>query len=324
VTGTDLDPVRAARSLEMGAVDAVGHDPHADITFVATPVGAIADAARTALADGGVVTDVGGVKGPVVADVADPRFGGGHPRAGSERDGVDGAHDALFEGCAWVLTPTADTDPDAFNRVGAVVRSFGADVVALPPEHHDALVALVSHVPHLAAATLMALAVDGDDRHAAALRLAAGGFRDMTRVAAGPPGIWLDICAENRDAIVAGLDRLADGLGAMRDRVAEGDRRGLLDALERARSARISLPDRVSRPHDLAEVRLPVPDRPGVLADVTSLLAELGVNIEDLQIVHSAEGPAGVLVLVVAASAAARVSEALRHRGYLPTVSDLM
>jgi len=238
--------------------------------------------------------------------------------AGSEQEGVDGADGALFEGATWVLTPTVDTDSQAFARIRTVVSSLGADVVALPPERHDELVAMVSHVPHLAAATLMALAADGADEHAAVLRLAAGGFRDMTRVAAGSPAIWPDICAENRNAIVGSLDRLVDALGRMRDLVASGDRDGLLVALERARGARLNLPGRVPVPEELAEVRVPVPDRPGVLADVTTLLGELGVNIFDLEIAHSGEGPRGVLVMMVRREAADDVRAALGERGYRP------
>ena len=318
VTGSDLDPTRAQRALELGALDAVGTDPEAEITFVATPVGAIAGAALSALAGGGVVTDVGGVKAPVVAQIGDSRFVGGHPMAGSEQDGVDGSDASLFEGATWVLTPTLETDPDAYTRVRAVVRSLGADVVALPPDRHDSLVALVSHVPHLAAATLMTVAADGADEHAAIMRLAAGGFRDMTRVAAGQPAIWLDVCTENRDAIVDVLDRLVDSLTTMRTLVAGGDRDALHSALERARDARVRLPSRVDHTAEVVEVSIPVPDRPGVLADVTTLLAELDVNIEGLETVDSPEGATGELVLVVAASADERVRHALTGRGYRP------
>ena len=319
VTGTDADPARAAKALGLGALDAVGTDPEADITFVATPVGAIAEAARAALAHGGVVTDVGGVKGPIVAEVGHPRFVGGHPMAGSEQDGVDGSSATLFEGATWVLTPTVETDPDAYTRVRAAVTSFGANIVALSPDRHDALVALVSHVPHLTAATLMRVASDEAEEHAAVLRLAAGGFRDMTRVAAGQPGIWLDVCAENRDAIVEGLDRLVDSLTAMRAWVAGGDLDALHAALEEARHARIKLPTVLDRVQELVEVSVPVPDRPGVLADVTTLLAELSVNIENLETVDSPDGATGELVLVVAASAEERVCQALRGRGYRPS-----
>src|SRR5438128_929469 len=248
VTGRDSDPDRARRAEEIGALDAVGEDPDAEIVFVATPVGAIAAEVRRALAGGGVVTDVGGVKGPIVAAIGDPRFVGGHPMAGSEQEGLGGADATLFEGATWVLTPTVDTAPDAYARVRSVVSSLGADVVAVSPERHDALVAVVSHVPHLTAATLMGLAAQGAEEHAALLRLAAGGFRDMTRVAAGHPGIWPDICAENRTAIVEMLDRLINGLQEMRAVVANADREGLLDVLARAQAARRNLPSRVARP----------------------------------------------------------------------------
>ena len=213
VTGHDRDPDRAARALALGALDGVGHNPDATVTFVATPVLAIAAEARRALGAGaGLVTDVGGVKASVVDAVADSRFVGGHPMAGSEQEGVDGADAALFEGATWVLTPTDGTDAAAYAQVRQIVGTLGAEVVTLPPERHDELVAVVSHVPHLAAATLMRLADERSEEHRALLRLAAGGFRDMTRIASGHPGIWPDICSDNRTAIVAVLDDLTAAL----------------------------------------------------------------------------------------------------------------
>ena len=323
VTGTDVDPERAAQGLALGALDAVGDDPSAALTFVCTPVGSIAGEARAALRGGGVVTDVGGVKAPVVSAVDHPRFVGGHPMAGSEQEGMEGADPCLFDGATWVLTPTVTTDAGAYTLVRSVVTSFGADVVALAPERHDELVATVSHVPHLAAATLMALAADGAADTGPMLRLAAGGFRDMTRIAAGHPGIWPDICAENRQAIVEALDRLVAELSAMRDLVVLGDRPGLLAALERARAARVSLPGRVARDSELVEARVPVPDRPGVLAEITTLFGELNVNIEDLEIAHSVEGDRGVLVLVIEAKAVDDTRTALVSRGFHPTFRPL-
>lgn len=325
VTGTDREPARAAEAMAAGAVDEVGHDAAADLTVVATPVGAVAAEAAAALARGpGVVTDVGGVKAPVVAAVRSPRFVGGHPMAGSEQDGLAGASADLFEGATWVLTPTDDTDPDAYAVVRAAVASLGAEVVALPPERHDELVAVVSHVPHLTAATLMGLAAEGAGEDPVLLRLAAGGFRDMTRVAAGSPAIWPDVCGDNRDAIVAALDRLVGALGAVREVVAAGDRRALLARLERARAARTAMPARWwSRPAGLVEVRVPVPDRRGVLAEVTTLATDLGVDIADLEIAHSVEGDRGVLLLLVEPDAAGRLRDGLAARGYRPSVAPL-
>jgi prephenate dehydrogenase len=325
VTGTDRDAVRAERALALGALDAVGVDATAEVTFVATPVSAVAAAAREALAANptGLVTDVGSVKAAVVNAVNDARFVGGHPMAGSEQEGVDGASADLFTGATWVLTPTEDTDSVAFTRLRSIISSLGADVVALPPERHDALVAVVSHVPHLTAASLMRLAVDRAEEHAAVLRLAAGGFRDMTRIAAGHPGIWPDICVENRDAIVDALDRLVSALTEVRAAVSSADREGLLRMLETARAARTNLPARGVRPEDLVEFRVPVPDRPGVIAEVTTLAGELDVNIYDLEVAHSAEGDRGVLVLVVDAKAADLFRGALLARQFRPAVNTL-
>lgn len=324
VSGTDDDPARSARAVEIGVIDEVGLDPDAEITFVATPVRSIAEAASKALAGTvGLVTDVGSVKAPVVAAVDDVRFVGGHPMAGSELEGVDGADADLFEGAVWVLTPTAETDDGAYAQIRSVVSGFGAEVIALPPARHDEFVAVVSHVPHLTAASLMRIADERADEHAALLRLAAGGFRDMTRIASGHPGIWPDICEENRTAIVSGLDRLIDALGDARAQVADADRAGLLADLTRARSARVNLPSRYTRPSELTEVRVPVPDRPGVLADVTTLATELDVNIVDLEIAHSAESVAGVLIVLIESSTAERFRGGLLARGYRPSVQPL-
>jgi prephenate dehydrogenase len=322
VTGRDLDEKRAARALELGALDEVGDDPDADVVFIATPVGAVAEEARRALTGDRVVTDVGGVKSPIVSAVGDARFVGGHPMAGSEQEGVDGADASLFAGATWVLTPTDDTDTTAYTRVRAVVSSLGADVVALRPDDHDTLVALVSHVPHLTAAALMQLAAGGAEEHVALLRLAAGGFRDMTRVAAGHPGIWPDICAENREAIVAGIDALQMALGDMRTLVDSGDRSGLLDRLEDARRARINLPTSAPRPEELTEIRVPVPDRAGVIAEISTLVSELGINMFDLETVHSAEG-GGLLVFLVESGSADVVRGALLARKYRPSARPL-
>jgi len=326
VTGVDHDERTAARAVELGVVDALGVDAGAAVTFVATPVGAVPAAARGALGAGaGAVTDVAGVKASVVAAVDHPRFVGGHPMAGSELDGVDGADADLFQGAAWVLTPTTRTDPDAFAVVHHAVSAMGAEIVAVDPVSHDAIVAVVSHVPHLTAAALMGVA----DGHARAqqgplLRLAAGGFRDMTRIAAGATGIWPDVCADNADAITAVLDELLSELGRVRDVVAGRRRDDLVRTLERARTARLALPGRTARPPgEAVELRIPVPNREGVLADVTTLATRMGVNIEALETADATEHERGLIVMVVAAEAGRRLRDALTERGYRPVVHAL-
>jgi prephenate dehydrogenase len=328
VTGRDADSARAEAALAAGVVDAVGADPEAEVVFVATPATAVAGVARELLDGRGrrpdaVVTDVSGVKTAIVAAADHPRFIGGHPMAGSEQIGLHGADPDLFEGAVWVLTPTATTDLASFDRLKGVVMSLGADVLVLSPSDHDRLVALVSHVPHLVAATLMNAASAGAEEDGALLRLAAGGFRDMTRVAAGHAGIWPDICAENAVPIVDVLDALVGELTAMRDRVAARDRVALLDVLQQASAARRNLPARVARPEHLSELRIPVPDRDGVLAEITSLAAGAGIGIYDIEIAHSAEGPRGVLILVVDSAKAETLAGAVEAHGYRSSAEPL-
>ncbi len=308
----------------MGLVQAVGLDPDADVTFVATPVLSLAEQVKRALAETrGLVTDVGSVKGAVVAAIDDPRFVGGHPMAGSELEGLDGADGSMFQGAVWVLTPTATTADSTFAAVAGVVAELGADVVALPAERHDQVVAVISHVPHLTAATLMGLASDRGEEHAALLRLAAGGFRDMTRIASGQPTIWLDICAENRPAILSALDDLIGGLAQMRMVVDTDDRGELHRLLAKAREARANLPVRATHPGALAEVRIPIPDRAGSAAELFTLAAELGVNISSFEVVHSVEGNRGVAVVLVDADVVDLYRGGLLARGYRPAVQRL-
>jgi prephenate dehydrogenase len=335
VSGTDKDGARAARALELGAIDEVAMGTGAAATFIAVPAGAVAGIATAVLSDQDthgtaagrgrsptgragvrVVTDVAGTKEGIVAAVRHPRFVGGHPMAGSEQEGVDGADPDLFLGATWVLTPSEQTSADAYSEVQAIVRLLGANPVAVEPRRHDELVALVSHTPHLTAAALMNLAADAAASDATLLRLAAGGFRDMTRIAAGHPGIWPDIVADNRDAILSTLDQLTGSLDKLRAVVAAGDRDGLLQLLQRAREGRVNLPAGAPSLERATEVRLPVPDRPGVIAEVSTLLGGLGVNIFDLEIAHSSEGDRGVMVLIVDASAEEVVRAALAGRGY--------
>ena len=324
VSGDDVDRSTADAALGRGVVDALGLDVDAEITFVAVPVLAAADQVKRALVETrGAVTDVGSVKATICAAAADTRFVGGHPMAGSELDGLDGAQGDLFEGAVWVLTPGPGSDDTVFAQVASVVASLGAEVVALSPERHDQLVAVVSHVPHLTAATLMGLASERAEEHAALLRLAAGGFRDMTRVASGRPAIWLDICAENRTAIVNVLDQLIDGLGEMRDIIRTDDRDALHARLTAARQARVNLPARVVHPDELSEVRIPIPDRAGAAAEVFTLAAELSVNIASFEVVHVAESTRGVAVVLVDRAMVELFRGGLLARGFRPAVQPL-
>ena len=338
VVACDVVPGRAEEAVARGAADRAAGSPEeagedADLIVVATPVGVIVDAACAAAsraAEGAIVTDVGSVKARVVDEAESRlpphvRFLGGHPMAGSEQDGLAAADAQLFAGATWVLTPTPATHPSAQTTLHRLLSSIGAHVVALEPRHHDRLVAVVSHLPHLAAGALLNLAAERSLEAEGLFALAAGGFRDMTRVSSGRSGIWLDICEENAEAIVAVIDSYVDGLARIRDAIAEGDREAVQGLLEAARVARNRIPAKPGPlPARLAEIAVPIPDRPGVIAEVTTTIGNEGVNIEDIQIVHSAEGGRGVLYLVMAGgSPAERAAAALERAGYAPRLHAL-
>jgi prephenate dehydrogenase len=331
VVAYDLDPGARDLAVERGAAHRSAGSPaeavaDADVVFVAAPVGAIAElihAVGPAIKPGAVVTDVGSTKSRLVIEVEKSipdgvSFIGGHPMAGTEDQGVAAADPALLEGCWWILTPTDRVDAAAYQTLHSLLSRIGARVMALDAAKHDELMAVISHLPHLTATTLMNLAAERGEEHAGLLSLAAGGFRDVTRVAASNPDIWLDICAENGEAISAVLRGFAGRLLELSELVEARRGSDLRKRFEAAREARRNLPGK-KVDGELVELLIPVPDRPAVLAEVTTSIGDLGINIEDLQITHAEEGGRGMLrLLILGREAAMKVQDALSIRGYDP------
>ncbi|HET8931212.1 MAG TPA: prephenate dehydrogenase/arogenate dehydrogenase family protein [Acidimicrobiales bacterium] len=324
VSGVDNAPGLADRAIELGACDAVGIDADSDLVVVATPVGAVIEEARGALAacPKAVVTDVGGVKAAIVAALDDPRFVGGHPMAGSEELGLEGADADLFEGAAWTLCPGPATTDATYATVRHVVASFDAQVLTLSPADHDRVVAVVSHVPHLTAAALVRVTGDHSSDHAALLRLAAGGFRDMTRIASGSPAIWPGVCEQNRDAIVEVLDQLRDELATIRSIVAERDRPELLRVLGEAQQVRQTLPTRPSDAGPHSEIRVFVKDQPGALRAVATLATDLDVNLAFATTIDLDGTAGGMVVLRVLSDDAERLCRGLLDAGFRAFVQN--
>ncbi len=319
VSGADLDDSIVAHALDVSLIEGT-EVAEANLVVVATPARAVLDVVREILLKSDredlIVTDVAGVKGTIVAGVSDPRFLGGHPMAGSELRGLAGARADLFEGCTWVLTPTQATAPSTYGVLHGILREIGANVVAVGAFDHDRLVAVASHVPHLLAGTLMNEATDIAEQDAVLLQLAAGGFRDMTRIAAGDPSIWPDVLFENRDAVTSTLDALVRRLDGLRTALATQDRSALTASLTRAAEARRRLPGRALDSERLAYLRVRVSDEPGVLAAVTVAASELLVNIYDIEIAHGIEGTAGTLLLAIDADQSERFMRELTARGF--------
>lgn len=323
VQGRDADATRAEDALTRGFIDEVGLDGSASVIFVATPMSNITSVALSLLVHNAVITDVGSVKKHISQAVSHPRFVGGHPMAGSERNGLDGVDVDLFEGANWVLTPSATTDPESYLVVRNVVSELGANVVTLDAKEHDEIVATVSHVPHIAATALMTVALHRASEYGSLMRLAAGGFRDMTRIAAGDASLWADITLENREAVTNELGRLITGLEAVRELIANRERAQLEHTLGLAASARRELPVRAGRPAEMVVLHVVVPDRPGALGQVLGVFGALAVNVEDFEITHDPSGKRGLLHVTVGADGADKSCSELKHQGFVVTPEHL-
>ncbi len=240
-----LAEAHALGIIDRGETDAAAGVRGADVVLLAVPMGAMRDV-LVAIAPGldanVVVTDAGSVKGSVVADARSvlgslERFVPGHPIAGTERSGAGAAFAGLFQGRRVILTPTAEVDTAAVDRVGRLWARAGALVEHLDVGDHDRLLAATSHLPHMLAFGLVdALARDGDAERV--FRYAAGGFRDFTRIASSDPVMWRDVCLANREALLAAMAAYRDDLEALTAEIRDADADGLLARFHRAKSAR--------------------------------------------------------------------------------------
>lgn len=277
----------------------------------------------------GVVTDVASTKSGVLAAVRDvlpvpSRFVGGHPMAGSELSGVTAARADLFDGAYWLLTPSADTDPEAFSAMHALVSAMGARVISVDASQHDEAVAIVSHVPHVTAAALVDLAAAHSGERGELMRLAAGGFKDTTRIAAGSADLWTGICLDNADAISEGIEELRERLRRFEVLVRAREADEIRAWLDSAAVVRRSLPAQwVPATEELTELAVPMLDRPGVVAEITGAVSRAGCNIEGIDIDHQSED-AAVLVLVLSDEGDFGALEGdLVARGYEPRLVPL-
>ncbi len=202
------------------------------------------EAHRSKIPDGTIVTDVGSTKSRIVTKCEEilgsgNRFVGSHPMAGSHRTGVIHADKNLFENRICIVTPTQQTNPDAAERVADLWRAVGMKVIQLSPEEHDRLAARTSHLPHMTASALCS--VLGRTANPSLVDVIGSGFRDTTRLAAGGPELWVEICQHNRDEIAAALGELIGELGAVRSSIQQGDFEEVRRFLEQARTQRACL-----------------------------------------------------------------------------------
>ena len=341
VLAVDIDERTLAEAVERGwATDgALPDDPAferfvgdgCDLVVLATPVGAaeryFEDLARWDYR--GIVTDTASTKARITA-LAErvlphpENFVPGHPMAGSEVNGIEGARPDLFKGAHWILCPDADTPAEHFPRLHELVTSIGARVIALPRVDHDVAVAVVSQVPHIMASSLVQLASRHADDQQALMRLAAGGFKDSTRIAAGSPELWCGIAFDNKDALSDGLDEIQGIIGAFADALASDDRASLTALLADAAAARRALPAAwVPSTERLLEVRIPMEDRPGVVAEVTTVTSSVGCNIQSIEIDHVTEDSAVLSLVLTDEGDIGQLSAQLINAGFSVSFSPL-
>ncbi|MEO0392664.1 MAG: prephenate/arogenate dehydrogenase family protein [Pseudomonadota bacterium] len=258
IVGSDADPAVCAEALSLGLAERMEIDPQvavadADLVVMAVPVGAcgaLAQAVAPGLKPGAVITDVGSVKQAVIRDVSDHLPAGvtfipGHPIAGTEYSGPASGFATLFQDRYWIITPPDDAPPNHVDDLQSMLERIGAKVETMTPEHHDRVLAITSHLPHLIAYTIVGTATDlAEETKNEVIRYSASGFRDFTRIAASDPVMWRDVFLNNREAVLEILQRFSEDLTALQRAIrwGEGDtlqkrftetrdiRRGIIDA----------------------------------------------------------------------------------------------
>ncbi|MFC4808506.1 prephenate dehydrogenase [Paenibacillus sp. GCM10023250] len=312
VVGHSVRESSAAKYLERGVVDHATTSLReaaegADFIFLCVPVGAldryVQELSQLNLKPGCIITDVGSTKASVAAAARQARLGdavfiGGHPMAGSERAGVEAASLYLFENAFYVLTPDPSTPRHYVDKLTQLLAHTKANIVHVNPEEHDEIVGAISHLPHIIAVALVNLVRGFNGDNPLYGQLAAGGFRDITRIASSDPVVWRDILVNNRDVLLgllkawqAGMDRFVGML--------EGENG---EAVERAfREAgifRSQLPERrKGMIHSVYECYIDVPDHPGIIGKVATELGNSAINLSNVQITESREDVPGVLRL---------------------------
>lgn len=330
VTGVDTDKANLDLALELEAVHLTSRDigsavTGADLVVIAVPVGltvGIVEKIAPHLKPGCIVTDVGSTKAEIVKQVEKMMpegtfFVGCHPMAGAETAGVRGADRYLFENAVYIVTPSPNTDQAALAKIKLMIDGLGARCIELDPQEHDIMVAAVSHLPHLVATALVNTAAQLEQEHHGLLMLAAGGFRDTTRIASGNPLMWKDICLTNKESILTVIDKFAGTLERIRSLVEKCDDPGLQDEFEQARILRENIPARIKGYLPQAfEIVVTVPDRPGIIGSLAALLGDAGININDIEILRVREGEGGTIRLAVGSEEnQAKAVEVLRNNG---------
>jgi prephenate dehydrogenase len=295
----------------------------ADLIFLCTPISTIVQLLQQlgkSVKPNTLITDVGSTKRKIIetANIHLPAgcdFIGGHPMTGSEARGIEAADPFLFENTTYVLTPSRPVSESTRKAFGELLESIGAKVLLLLPSLHDEIAAAVSHLPQLASVALMNLAASKQIESPHFLKMAAGGFRDMTRVASSPYGIWKDIIETNTDMILSYIDAYVEELTRVR-KVLESN--SLEKYFEKAAKDRLSIPKDTKgflRPH--YDISVSVEDKPGMVAAISTTLFEQNINIKDIEVLKIREDEGGTMRLAFSSEDDRRLAlQLLKEKGF--------
>ena len=325
IVGFGRSAARLERARELGAVDVVARSlgealEGAGACFCCGPVGSLPEQIAEVLevaSDDCVVTDVGSIKRDIVEPIEDERFVGGHPIAGAETAGVEHARADLFQGAVWYLTPTARSSGILYERLHRMVVAFGARPVAIDADSHDRLLATVSHLPHVLANVLVTQAAMALTEEDSGLPRVGPSFRDATRIAGANSAIWTDIYMANREAIAEQIEEAAARMAGVAATLRAGDAEAIEAWNEEAAGCRRRLLEADLAGGVVHELRLTVPNRPGIVAQVALALGKAGVNIVDLALAPAPDMRSGAMTLWIAgADQAARATELIGDLGF--------
>lgn len=273
-----------------------------------------------------ILTDVGSVKGDIYEHIKAAglmkQFIGGHPMAGSERTGYLNSKAMLLENAYYILTPTEETPREKTDSMEKLVRSLGAIPLILSAAEHDYVTAGISHLPHVISASLVNLVKNKDNADGIMKLIAAGGFKDITRISSSSPVMWEHICMTNKDNILLLLDSYMESLQDIKSCIEMQDARSTYDFFESARSYRESFVDVSGGPIKKSYVfYVDIPDEPGALATIVTLLAFQQINLKNIGITHNREVAEGSLLIEVWEEAdIARAQDVLSAKGYVVRV----
>lgn len=308
VTGYVRNPNKAEDCLRLKAVDRIAVTieeavAEADIVICCASVGSLAEMAKTALDAAGpdcVVTDVGSTKQELVEAVGgDERFIGGHPLAGAETAGVANARADLYEGARWCLTPTETSSGVLYDRIQRLVIDLGARPMAIEASEHDRAIAVVSHLPHIFANQLATQGRPGTER----LGGLAPSLRDATRVAGSNPAIWGEIFSTNHEAVVEAINLSISGLQQAAEVIGSADPERITTWQAAAAVERSALSGAETEGEATHQLRVLVPNQPGVLAELALALGRAGVNITDMSLDPTPDMTSGAISIWVAGEA---------------------